>query len=206
MPTTLDVGTYQRPESLVHADASYPITTECQKQTFQPVAQARLTTGEADSPSGLDLEFAIPQAQTKAVSPSQLRAGELILPPGLTINPDAADGQSSCSDAEAGFGTNGPGHCSDFAKVGTITVKSESLPGDLTGSIYLGEPKPGNQYRLFMLADGFGIHVKLIGKLIPDPQTGRLQTEFENLPQLPFEQFEMHIFASNRRILATPKR
>jgi hypothetical protein len=204
MPTALDVETYQRPGVLTHADASYPMLSACQKQTFAPVAQARLSSGEADSPTGLDLEFVIPQAQTKAVSPSQLRAGELTFPPGLTINPGAADGQSACSDLEAGFGTDGPGHCRDNAKVGSITIKSESLPGDLTGSIYLGEPKAGNQYRLFLLADGFGIHVKLLGKLLPDPQTGQVHTEFENLPQLPFETFEMHLFASDRGVFATP--
>ncbi len=204
MPTTLDVETYQRPGVLTHAESSYPEITNCESQTFQPVAQARLTTGEADSPSGLDLEFTIPQAQTQATSPSQLKKGELIFPAGLTINPDAADGQSACTGAQAGFGTEGSGDCPDNAKVGTVTIKSESLPGDLTGSIYLGQPLPGNQYRLFLLADGFGIHAKLLGKLLPDPQTGQLRTEFDGLPQLPFEKFEMHLFASDRGILATP--
>jgi hypothetical protein len=204
LKTELDVETYQRPTVLVHKDATYPAITGCEQQTFQPVAQARLTSGEADSASGLDLELTIPQAQTLAASPSALRAAELVFPEGLTINPDAADGQRACSDSDAGFGTEGPPHCSDNAKVGTVTLSSESLPGDLRGSIYLGEPVPGNQYRLFILADGYGIHVKLIGKLIPDPTTGRLRTEFANLPQLPLEKFSMHLFASDRGILATP--
>jgi hypothetical protein len=204
MPTTLDVETYQRPGVFAHADSSYPEITNCDSQTFQPVAQARLTTGEADSPSGLDLEFTIPQAQTPAASPSQLKRGELIFPAGLTINPDAADGQRACLDSDAGLGREELPHCPDNAKVGTVTIKSESLPGDLTGSIYLGEPRAGNQYRLFILADGFGIHAKLLGKLLPNPQTGQLRAEFDELPQLPFEKFEMHLFASDRGILATP--
>lgn len=204
LKTELDVETYQSPGALVHKDGTYPPITDCEKQTFQPVAQARLTTGETDSPSGLDLEFTIPQAQTLAASPSSLRAAELVFPEELTINPDAADGQSACSDADAGFGTEGPPHCSDNAKVGTVTLSSESLPGDLIGAIYLGEPIPGNQYRLFILADGYGLHVKLVGKLIPDPKTGTLRTEFQNLPQLPLEKFAMHIFASDRGVFATP--
>jgi hypothetical protein len=204
MPTTLEVETYQRPGATVHASSSYPTISGCESQTFQPVAQARLTTDEVDSPSGLELEFSIPQAQTQAASPSQLRKGELIFPPGLTINPDAADGQSACSDSQAGFGREEAPHCPDNAKVGTVLIASESLPGDLTGSIYLGQPLPGNQYRLFILADGFGIHAKLLGKLSPDPSTGQLTASFEELPQLPFERFEMHLFASDRGILATP--
>ncbi|MET0557925.1 MAG: hypothetical protein ABW065_04560 [Solirubrobacterales bacterium] len=204
LPASLAVETYQRPGVLVHAADSYPPITGCERQNFQPVTQAQLTTSEADAPSGLNLQFTIPQAQTKAVSPSSLRATTLTLPEGLTINPDAADGQSSCPDAEAEFGTEVPAHCPDRAKVGTVTLKSESLPDDLNGSIYLGEPKPGNQYRLFLIAQGFGIKAKLIGKLLPDPNTGQVTVSFENLPQLPLEKFEMHIFASDRGILATP--
>jgi hypothetical protein len=204
MRTTLDVETYQRPGALVHADASYATITGCDRQTFQAVAQAHLTTTDADSASGMDFEFKIPQPQSRAASPSQLRAVSLAFPDELTINPDAADGQRSCSDGQAGFGQEGPSHCPDNAKVGTVTIHSESLPGDLQGSIYLGEPVAGNQYRLFVLADGFGIHTKLIGKLLPDPRSGRLTVDFEDLPQLPLEEFAMHVFASDRGIFATP--
>ena len=202
--TVLEVETYQRPGVLVTGESSYPAVTGCERQSFRPVAQARLTSEQADSASGLDLEFTIPQAQTHAASPSSLKAAELILPQGLTINPDAADGQRACSDADAGFGREVNNGCSDNSKVGTVVMTSESLPGNLEGSIYLGEPQPGNQYRLFLLADGFGLHVKLIGKLIPDPATGQLRTLFENLPQLPLERFQMHIFASDRGVFATP--
>ena len=55
-----------------------------------------------------------------------------------------------------------------------------------------------------MLADGFGIHAKFVGKLLPDPNSGRLVVEFNDLPQLPFDQFDVHIFASDRGIFATP--
>ena len=204
MPTVLTVETYQRPGEFLHAESSYPTISECQRQTFKPAGQAKLTSREADSPSGMDLEFKVPQPQGFAASPSQLRTARLTFPEGLTINPDAADGQSACSDAQAGFGSDGPGNCPDNAKVGTVTIQSDALAGDLDGSIYLGQPLPGNQYRLFILADGFGIHAKLIGKLIPNPQTGQLVAEFQDLPQLPFDRFEFHLFASDRGIFATP--
>lgn len=204
MPTTLEVETYQRPSAIVSGAASYPSITECDRQTFRPVAQAHLTTEATDSPSGMEFEFTIPQAQTFAASPSQLRAVTLLFPEELTINPDAADGQTACSDAQAGIGREVPAACPDSAKVGNVTIESESLPGDLTGSIYLGDPQPGNQYRLLLIADGFGFHVKLVGKLLPDPRTGRLTVEFEDLPQLPLETFSLHLFASDRGVFATP--
>jgi hypothetical protein len=204
MPTNLYVETYQRPGEFAHGEASYPPTTECDRQTFKPFAQARLTTQAADSASGMELEFVIPQAQSKAAAPSQLKAAKLVLPPGLTVNPDAADGQTACSAGDAKLGQEVVSRCPDSSKVGNFIVKSESLPGPLHGSLYFGQPVPGNQYRVYMFADGFGIHVKLIGKLLPDPQTGRLTTEFNELPQLPFEEFKMTLFASDRGVFATP--
>ena len=204
MPTKLDIETYQRPEVLVHGESSYPSIVECDRQTFRPVAQAHLTTNATDSPSGMEFEFTIPQAQNAAASPSQLRAATLLFPKELTINPDAADGQAACSDAEARIGREETSACPDSSKVGNVVIASESLPGDLTGSIYLGEPKPGNQYRLLLIADGFGFHIKLVGQLLPDPQTGRITAKFEDLPQLPLETFSLHLFASDRGVFATP--
>ncbi len=204
MPTDLYVETYQQPGVFAHGESSYPQTTECERQTFKPFAQARLTTRASDSASGMELEFNIPQSQSKAAAPSQLKAAKLVLPPGLTINPDAADGQTACSDADAKLDQEVVSQCPDSSKVGNFVIESESLPGPLTGSLYFGEPVPGNQYRIYMFADGFGIHTKLIGKLLPDPQTGRLTTEFSDLPQLPFEKFKMSLFASDRGVFATP--
>ena len=83
-------------------------------------------------------------------------------------------------------------------------MHTPALEGPLEGSLYIGEPQPGNQYRLFMIFDGFGIHAKLIGKLLPDPKTGQITAEFNDLPQLPFEKFSMSVFASDRGVFATP--
>jgi hypothetical protein len=204
--TTLDVQTYQDPTTLTHAESSYAPITECARQTFNPFVFARLTTGETDSSSGLELEIGAPQTQGLSASPSELRASVLTLPKELTINPDAADGQSACSDAQAGFGVEGPANCPDNSKIGTVEISSAALPASIGGAIYFGEPKPGNQYRLFLFADGFGIHAKLVGKLLPDPQTGQLTAVFEDLPQLPFDRFTFHLFASDRGVLATPTR
>ncbi len=55
-----------------------------------------------------------------------------------------------------------------------------------------------------MAADGFGIHSKLEGKVVPDPATGRLKTYFTDLPQVPFDDIQLHLFASDRGLMATP--
>ncbi len=94
--------------------------------------------------------------------------------------------------------------CPEYAKVGTVNVYSSALPGVLPGSIYIGEVKPGERYRLILTADGFGFHVKLPGRVDLDPQTGQLVLVFENLPQSPFSRFNMHFFGSERGLMATP--
>ena len=102
LPTTLRVTTYQSPGVPVEATDDYPATTGCEKQKFDPVFNLGLTGNEADSASGLDVMLKATQfLEGEAPSQSQLRSAQLRLPPGLTINPDAADGQTSCSDAEA---------------------------------------------------------------------------------------------------------
>jgi hypothetical protein len=88
--------------------------------------------------------------------------------------------------------------------VGTVSIDSSALPGPLPGAIYLGEPKPGNPYRLILAADGFGTHVKLAGSTKADPATGQIVVSFENLPQSPLTDFNMHFFGSERGLLATP--
>jgi len=204
LETTLEVQTYQDPGTVSSAHSSYPPITGCLDETFNPVLEASPTTSEADAPSGLDLELRTPQFEGASTSPSDIKSAVVTFPPGFTINPDAADGQTACTDAQANFGSEGPAACPDNSKIGTFAIGSPTLNGPLTGAIYIGEPNPGNQYRLFMIASGFGMNIKLVGSFKPDPRTGQLTTYFEQLPQLPFETFQVHLFSSDRGLMATP--
>ena len=76
----------------------------------------------------------------------------------------------------------------------------------MPGNVYLGQPLPGNRYRIFLVADGFAFHLKLAGTVTPDPTTGQLTISFQNLPQTPLTAFNMHFFGSERGLLATPTR
>jgi hypothetical protein len=202
--TKLSVQSYQDPTNLTNVQSEYPPVTGCENETFNPVLSANLTTAETDSASGLDLGFTVPQTLGFTPSPSQLKAVLVFFPEGLTINPDAADGQSACSDSQANFESEEPANCPDNAKIGTVSIGTPALDGPLSGSLYIGEPKPGNQYRLFLIVAGFGIHGKLMGSFFPDPQTGKLMATFEDLPQVPFEKIDVHLFASDRGLIATP--
>jgi hypothetical protein len=201
---SLEITTYQDPGNPTRKETNYPATTDCDLEVFNPVLYASPTVTQTDSPSGLNIELSAPQFLGRAASPSQIKAAIVTLPEGFTINPDAADGQSACTDAQANFGSEASAECSDQAKIGTFQIGTQALDGPLVGSVYIGEPKPGNQYRLFLVADGFGIHAKLIGSVVPDPKTGQLRIFFSDLPQVPFEDFQLHLFASDRGLMATP--
>jgi hypothetical protein len=122
----------------------------------------------------------------------------------LTVNPDAADGQRACTDEQANFTSEGPSNCPDNSKIGTFELHTIALDGPLEGAIYIGDPTPYSQYRLFLIADGFGIHAKLEATVRPDPATGQLTIELIDLPQVPFDTIGMHLFASDRGLMATP--
>ena len=55
-----------------------------------------------------------------------------------------------------------------------------------------------------MTVDGFGIHAKFVGSVHPDPATGQVAVHFDDLPQVPFDAFNVHLFASDRGLMATP--
>jgi hypothetical protein len=190
-----------------HAEATWPATTGCDKLSFNPSLAAAPTTTETDSAAGLAVDIKVPQFQDpETPSPSEIRATTLTLPEGFTINPSAADSKTSCSDAQANLGNEEAAACPEFSKVGTTELNSSALPGPIFGYIYLGDPKPGDRYRAILSASGFGTSFKIAGSIHPDPATGRLVGSFENLPQAPFQEFNLHFFGSERGLFATPTR
>jgi hypothetical protein len=203
LSVTLDVTAFDFGSDT--ATAPYPETTGCALLSFNPSLAAQPTTASADSASGLDVDLNVPQFQDPNIpSPSAIKNTEVTLPPGFTVNPNAADGKTACPDEAAKFGTRDKAECPEHAKIGTLTIVSSALPGPLPGYLYLGAPLPGNRYRVFLVADGFAVHIKLAGSIILDPKTGQVRISFKDLPEAPFEDFRLHIFGSERGILATP--
>jgi hypothetical protein len=188
-----------------HAEAPYPAVTGCDRLSFDPTLSAKPTTTEADSPSGLDVNVTVPQTLSPTTpTSSAIREATVTLPEGFTITPNAADGKVACTAAQARFGTRLEAQCPEHAKIGTLEIESTQFPAGLRGAMYLGEPLPGNRYRIFWAFDGFSLHAKLAGTVSPDPQTGRLAATFSDLPQFNFQDFNLHFFGAERGILATP--
>ncbi len=211
MPTTCGVPLTSRLETLSYDGGRdektipWPTTTGCDQLSFNPSLSAKPSTSSSSSPSGLDVILKVPQSESpNTPTSSEAKANVVTTPPGFSINPSAADGKESCSDQQAHVGLDDAAECPEHAKVGTVTLDSWTLPGPISGGIYLGEPKPGDRYRLVLTADGYGTHIKLLGSVKADPQTGQLVTTFDNLPQAPYTEFDLHFFGSERGLLATP--
>ena len=183
----------------------WPTTTGCDQLNFNPSQAAKPSTEDADSATGLDTALKVPINESPSTpSDSEIKGTITKLPAGFSINSSAADGKVYCTEAEASFGTPDEAHCPENSKVGTVRLESNALPGPIFGGIYIGKPEPDSKYRLFLTADGYGTHVKLHGDVLPDPQTGQLSTVFQNLPQSPYTEFDLHFFGSERGLLATP--
>ncbi len=206
LTSTLLITAYD--ETQATSTSTWPATTGCDQLSFDPSLSAQPTTAQTDSPSGLEVDLKVPQVLSPTTpSQSEIRATTVVLPEGFSINPNAADGKASCSEAQAQLGpfaSEEAAQCPEFAKVGTVSITSAALPGPIPGSIYIGEPTPADRYRIFIVADGFATHVKLAGVVTPDPHTGRLTATFENLPQSPLTEIDLHFFGSERGLLATP--
>jgi hypothetical protein len=187
------------------ADSPFPATTGCDQLSFNPSLYAQPTSTATDTASGLDVDLQVPQQMSPQVpSPSEIRGTTVTLPPGFSINPNAADGKTSCSNTEAALGTRNEALCPENSKVGTVSVNSSALPGPIPGYIYLGKPLSGDRYRLILTANGFNVHVKLAGSVLADEHTGQVTVSFQELPQTPFSDFNLHFFGSERGLLATP--
>ena len=91
----------------------------------------------------------VPQPLSPTVpSPSELRAATVTLPPGFSINPNAADGKVACADDQANFGSSDRRRTARSSpRSASLEIDSSALPGPLPGFVYLGQPLPGNRYR-----------------------------------------------------------
>ena len=100
--------------------------------------------------------------------------------PGFSINPNAADGKVACTDAAAHFGFGTQAECPETSKIGSLEIDSSALPGPMPGFVYLGQPLPGNKYRIFLVADGFATaHQDRRGRSPRIPPTGQLIVDLQ---------------------------
>jgi hypothetical protein len=97
-------------------ETPWPATTGCDKLSFSPSLAAKPTSTATDTASGLAVDLVVPQFEDEFTpSPSAIRGNTVQLPAGFSINPSAADGKTTCSDAQANLTTEAAPECPEDA-------------------------------------------------------------------------------------------
>ncbi|HEX5926006.1 MAG TPA: hypothetical protein VFY45_19405 [Baekduia sp.] len=196
---------WQAPLDTLRYDSQLASLTDCGDVPFQPSMTVRPGNAEAGAPVGNAIDLAVPQASNPGgLATAHLRKTVVKLPPGVTVSPSAANGQQACSDAGIGIGSDAAPSCPDASKIGTVDITTPVLEDPLKGSVYLGEQRPDQLLRLFIVAEGGGVVVKLPGIATPDPVTGQLTVTFDNTPQLPFSLLHMVLDGGPQAPLTNP--
>jgi invasion protein IalB len=187
---------------------------ECATIPYAPALGVDPNTAQTDSPSGATVDVDVPHilgADTQ--DSSNTRAAQVALPTGMGINPAAASGLQTCTDAQFRKQSPTPGtDCPTASKIGRVEIESPPLPeGTLAGNVYVGQqlsrdPASGQEYRIFIDAESarYGISVRLVGNVSADPRSGRLTTTISETPQVPFSSFALDFDGGPRAVLSSP--
>jgi hypothetical protein len=192
----------------------------CSQLKFNPTMEAQPTTNLSDSPTGLNVNFHVPQTNDfESLATANFKDVKVVLPPGISINPSSANGLDACSSAQIGLTTpvgqtpphftETPAACPDAAKVGTVEVSTPPLDHPLNGAIYAAKPydNPFSSLLAVYIAvydEATGVVAKLAGKVETDPVTGQITGIFNQNPELPIEDVRTSFFGGPRAPLKTP--
>jgi hypothetical protein len=183
---------------------------------FEPAFEVVSGSTVSDQPTELTTEASEPQSPEEAVSQSEVKSASFTLPEGMTLDPSAAHGLEACTEAQAHqegtvFGPQFGVECPLGSKIGTVSLNVPTLPsGSLTGSVYLGAPDSGTitgpPYKMYVVANSarYGVSVRLLGEVVPNPVTGQVTTNFSNPPEQPFTNLTLHFERAVLTSVANP--
>ncbi|HEY3759629.1 MAG TPA: hypothetical protein VGL37_07685 [Solirubrobacteraceae bacterium] len=197
----------------------------CNRLPFGPSISVAPDAEAASKPSGLSVDVHVPQEVSQdagALSEANVKDTTVTLPQGVTLNPAGANNLEACSEAQIGFeGVERPSEidrfsasepsCPDASKIATVTIHSPLLPNPLQGEVYLAAQNAnpfGSLVAQYLVAKDpvSGVLIKLAGEVSLNQGTGQITATFENSPDLPFEDLELHFFGGERAPLSTPAR
>jgi hypothetical protein len=191
---------------------SEPALDGCNRLPFSPSIRVTPDGQQGSTPTGLTVGIHVPQdlmLNPTGLAEANVKDTTVALPAGVALNPAGADGLEACSEAQIGLSEDAFPSCPEASKVGTVEIKSPLLPNSLTGGAYLAtqDANPfGSLIALYIVAQDpvSGTLIKVAGEVKSDPVTGQLVSTFDNTPQLPFEDLNLHFFGGSRAPLGTP--
>ena len=190
----LEADSYEDPGDFATVSTPAPMPGGCGKLGFSPNLTADLSGAETSAASGLNLAVEIPGDLTPSgLSFSDLKDLVVSLPPQLGLDEGALAGSATCSVAQAHLEGNGAGECPAGSKIGSSAAAVLGVEPPLEGDLYFGGATSPDSYRLFFIAAGDGIDLRLQAFLEYDEARESWEFNFANLPQLPFEILEVEI-------------
>jgi hypothetical protein len=189
------------------ASAETAPLTDCESLAFAPGLGLSLSNPVADSPTGMRVELSLPQDEdASARSSAQIKDVTITMPAGITVSPGGAAGLTACSDAQFGLEDATAVRCPPSSRVGAVEFASPGLREPLAGTIYLGQERPGERFRMLVAAPGFGAILKFAGTLSPAPATGLVSATLEGLPEIAIERLSVSFGGGSSALLASPLR
>jgi hypothetical protein len=185
---------------------SAPFTpTGCGALPFDVGLASQLSTTQTDVPVQAGFSVTMP-ASDDPLRQSAVLESTVVLPAGMTVNPSVAQGLEECTDAQfnAGDRTTAAA-CPAASQIGTVTFVTPLFEQTFSGPVYYGTRTAGTFNRLFVDVPVPGVHIKLTGNVTLNQANGQVTTTFQNLPQLPFSDFNLTFQGGSRSVLVNPQ-
>jgi len=183
--------------------------TGCGVLSFDPSLSVEPESLQAGLPIGYGVDLKIPQSESpEGLATPDLRDATVSLPPGVTLNPSAANGLEACTAAEIGIGNESQPSCPSGSDIGTVKVTTPLLANPLEGQLYIGQPSnqgASESIPLYLVVEGSGVLIKIPGTTTTDPSTGQITATFKDNPQLPFSDLHIQIKGGPRAPLVNPE-
>ena len=191
--------------------------TGCDAEPFDPtVSVAATETSQSGAAGSHRVTLEYPNYTDADIWQANLKDADITLPEGMVLNPAGGYGLEACSFDQFGVSpTTGkqldksPSKCPEGSQIGTINVTSPVLDFPLGGKAFFGpvsgpgRPTPANPWKLFLLIEGAGLRIKLVGDVTVS-ESGQVSNKFVNQPEVPFTRLDVNLRGNGRAILRNP--
>jgi hypothetical protein len=202
---TFETRSWEEEAPWLNASSETEALSGCEGLRFEPGLAIHLSNPEVDAPTGMQTVLSMPEeGDADEPAQAQIKNVTVEMPSGIALSPGGAAALTACSDAQLGLGSGAEAQCPESSKVGSVELSTPAIEGALTGTIYLGEEKPGQRFRVFVVTRAVGTTIKSVGVLRVSPATGRLSTVLEGLPPLALTRMAMNFNGGPGAMFATP--
>jgi hypothetical protein len=222
LETRFELDSWQHPGLFVDGGTTSEGMTECADLEFAADTSTSSSAHSAETASGLGYAIDVEDEGLKEPegrAHADVSTLQTVFPPGVTVNPSAANGLGACTRDQYEAASISVTGCPEDAKVGSLEVATPLLEGSpIHGTVYVAQPddpatpEAGAENPFDSLLALYlvvrdperGIFIKLPAKVETDKKTGQLTTIVKDLPPFPLGHVEVQLREGPRAPLITP--